>query len=287
MGTFVAKLNNDELHWYKLKDNVQNVDYEAIRLDDTVLYDPNNTDRNQWFRVERFNQKEGFLDILNRNFDAADLESLSNEQFNSQSIDFIAYYHNRKYFIQKFTKGNYVKKKGFSWRGEAVEYFEDEGLVLLSPEPNCIYDTQTKNVYFKDITKAYSVFGALKLDYRTATDAETRQMLGFDLVKAVNFSVEDVGVSNRKRITSILAKYQNYDRAKKNTLHQYIREKVGNNLEFDANDGKFVIKNDTDLKLLLYGIQQRFYQPPLEEEVQVATSTTGLSSIIRGEAPGA
>lgn len=287
MGTFVAKLNNDELHWYKLKDNVQNVDYEAIRLDDTVLYDPNNTDRNQWFRVERFNQKEGFLDILNRNFDAADLESLSNEQFNSQSIDFIAYYHNRKYFIQKFTKGNYVKKKGFSWRGEAVEYFEDEGLVLLSPEPNCIYDTQTKNVYFKDITKAYSVFGALKLDYRTATDAETRQMLGFDLVKAVNFSVEDVGVSNRKRITSILAKYQNYDRAKKNTLHQYIREKVGNNLEFDANDGKFVIKNDTDLKLLLYGIQQRFYQPPLEEEVQVATSTTGLSSIIRGDAPGA
>lgn len=284
MGTFVAKLNNDEQHWYKLKDNVHNVDYEGIRLDDTVLYDPNNTDRNQWFRVESFDQKEGFLEILDCSFDVADLETLSNEEFNSQSIDFIAYFHNRKYFIQKFTKGNYVKKKGFSWRGEAVEYFEDEGLVLLSPEPNCIYDTQTKNVYFKDITKAYSVFGALKLDYRAATDAETRQMLGFDLIKAIDFSVENVGVSNRKRITSILAKYQNYDRAKKNTLHQYIREKVGNNLEFDENDGKFVIKNDTDLKLLLYGIQQRFYQPPLEEEVQVATSTTGLSNIIRGDA---
>ena len=285
MGTFVAKLKNDERHWYKLKDRVQNEDYEGIRLDDTVVYDPNNTDRDQWFRVEGFDKKDGFLAILDQNIDVVDLETLSNEQFSSHSIDFIAYYHDRKYFIQKFSKGNYVKKKGFSWRGEAIEYFEDESLVLLSPEPNCIYDTQTKHVYFKDITKAYSVFGALKLDYKVATDAETQQMLGLDLVKAVDFSVENVGISNRKRITSILAKYQNYEKDKKKKLHQYIREKVGNNLVFDEKDSKFLIKNDTDLKLLLYGIQQRFYQPPLEEEVQVATSTTGLSSIIKGDVP--
>ena len=81
-----------------------------------------------------------------------------------------------------------------------------------------------------------------------------------------------------------MKKYQNYDQVKKNTLHQYIRDNVGNNLVFDQADGKFVIKNDTDLKLLLYGIQQRFYQPPLETEVQVATATTELSKIIKGEA---
>ena len=45
MGTFVAKLKDDDQHWFKLKDNVQNEDYEEIRLDDTVIYDPNNTDR--------------------------------------------------------------------------------------------------------------------------------------------------------------------------------------------------------------------------------------------------
>lgn len=281
MGTFVAKLKNDVQHWYKLRDNVQNEDYEGIRLDDTVVYDPNNTDREQWFRIEDFDKKDGFLSMLDQDFDVADLETLSNEQFSSHNIDFIAFYHDRKFFIQKFTKGNYVKKKGFSWRGDTVDYFEDEGLVFLSPEPNCIYDTQTKRVYFKDVKKAYSVFDVLKLDYKEATDDETRQMLSFDLVKTVGFSVEDVGVSNRKRITSILAKYQNYDKEKKNTLHEYIKEKVGNNLEFDEGDRKFVVRNDTDLRLLLYGIEQRFYQPPLEEEVQVATSTTGLSSIIK------
>lgn len=284
MGTFVAKLKDDDQHWFKLKDNVQNEDYEEIRLDDTVIYDPNNTDRDQWFRIENFNEKEGFIEILEHGFDVADLETLSNEQFSRRSIEFIAFYHDRKFFIQKFTKGNYVRKKWFSWKGDAVEYFEEDGLVYISPEPNCIYDTQTKQIYFKDIAKAYSVFGALRLDYKEATDAETQQMLNIELVKTVDFSVSDVGVSNRKRITSILKKYQNYDQVKKNTLHQYIRDNVGENLVFDQADGKFVIKNDTDLKLLLYGIQQRFYQPPLEKEVQVATATTELSKIIKGEA---
>lgn len=285
MGTFVAKLKNDDQHWYKLKDNVTNEDYESIRLDDTVVYDPNNTDRNQWFRIDNFNQRDGFIDVLDLVFDVADLDSLSNNQFSSQAIDFIAYYHDGKFYIQKFSKGNYVRKKCFSWRGDAVEYIEVDGLVYITPEPNCIYDTQTKQIYFKDITKAYGVFGALKLDYKEATDEETQQLLSSDLIKTDNFSPIDVGVSNRKRITSILKKYQAYDQKKKDTLHQYIKVYLGNKLDFDEAENKFVIKSDSELKLLLYGIQQRFYQPPLESEVQVATATTGLSNIIRVDSP--
>lgn len=285
MGTFVAKLKNDDQHWYKLKDNVANEDYENIQLDDTVLYDPNNTERDQWFRIDNFNQKNGFIDVLDQDFDVVDLETLSNNQFSSQDIDFIAFYHDRKFFIQKFAKGNYVKKKCFSWRGDAVEYFEVDGLVYITPEPDCIYDTNTKQIYFKDITKAYRVFGALKLDYKEATDEETQKFLNIKLIKTDDFSATDVGVSNRKRITSILKKYQTYDQDKKDKLHRYIKESLGDKLVFDDADKKFVIKSDTDLKLLLYGIQQRFYQPPLESEVQVATATTGLSNIIRVGTP--
>lgn len=53
----------------------------------------------------------------------------------------------------------------------------------------------------------------------------------------------------------IIAKYENYEPDKKNTIKQYIREKVGNNLEYDEDAGQFVVKNDKHLKLLLYGIQ--------------------------------
>ena len=81
-------------------------------------------------------------------------------------------------------------------------------------------------------------------------------------------------------LNKLLDKYEKYEPAKKDTLKQYIRERVGNNLEYDDATGQFIVRNDTHLKLLLYGIQQRFYQPPLEEEVHVATATTEISKIL-------
>lgn len=276
----MAKLKGDEQHWYKLKDRIQNDDYERISLNDAIVYDPNNTEREQWFRIDDFDQKDGFLGILNDDFDVVDIESLTNDQFVCNTIEFIAYYKDHKYYIQKFTKGNFMKKKWFSWNGDSVTYNEQNDMVFINPIPNCIYDNQSKQIYFQDITKAYSVFSKLKLDYKEATDEETNRMLKLDFIKTENFTVKDVGVSNRKRITSILSKYENYESGEKKTLKKYIQENVGDKLNYDEGTGRFVVKNDTHLKLLLYGIQQRFYQQPLEEEVQVATSTTSISNIL-------
>lgn len=281
MGTFVAKLTGDNERWYKLADQIANEEYDSITLDNPIDYDPNNTEAGQWFKIEAFNEKDGFLGLLDSDFDVADLTSLTTDQFAEHKIDFIAYYSDHKYFIQKFTKGNFMKKKWLALDGNAVRYFEEDGLIYINPMPNCIYDNQTKRIYFMDISKAYSVFGELKLDYKEATDAETNQMLQSDLINpADGFNAANVGVSNRKRITSILAKYNAYEPAKKATLRQYIREKVGENLPFDEATNKFTVANDVQLRLLLYGVQQRFYQPPLEDEVQVATSTTGISKLL-------
>lgn len=281
MGTFVVKLIGDNEHWLKLADQVDNADYEEIVLDDAVSYDPNNTEADQWFKIEHFDEKDGFIPMLATDFDVAELHSLTREQFNSHRIDFIAYYHEHRYYIQKFTKGNFLKKKWFAWDGEAVSYKEEDGLIYVNPMPNCIYDNQSKCIYFMDISKAYSLFGGLKLDYKAATDAETTQMLQSDIIQTEGgFDTAAVGVSNRKRITSILAKYNQYEPDKKNTLRQYIKDKVGGNLRFDEGTQKFIVGNDSQLRLLLYGIQQRFYQPPLENEVQVATATTSLSNIL-------
>lgn len=276
----MAKVKGDEQHWYKLKDRIQNDDYERITLNDAIVYDPNNTEREQWFRIDDFDHRDGFLGILDGDFDVVDIESLANDQFTSNTIEFIAYYEDHKYYIQKFTKGNFMKKKWFSWNGDAVAYNEQDEMVFIHPIPNCIYDNQSKRIYFQNITKAYSVFPKLKIDYKEATEDETNRMLHLDFIKTENFSTQDVGVSNRKRITSILSKYESYGPWEKKTLKKYIKEKVGDKLNYDEGTGRFVVGNDTHLRLLLYGIQQRFYQQPLEDEVQVATSTTGISNII-------
>ena len=281
MGTFVAKLKGDNERWYKLADQIANEDFESIVLDNPIDYDPNNTESGQWFKIGAFNEKDGFLGLLDTNFDVADLTSLTSDQFTDHKIDFIAYYSNNKYFIQKFNNGNFMKKKWLAWDGNAVKYFEEDGLIYINPLPNCIYDNKTKCIYFLDISKAYSVFGQLKLDYREATDEETEQMLQSDLISTIDgFNAFKVGVSNRKRITSILAKYNAYEPEKKSKLKRYILDNVGGNLPFDEATDKFTVANDVQLRILLYGVQQRFYLPPLEDEVQVATSTTGLSRLL-------
>lgn len=280
MGTFIAKLKSDDERWYKLVDQEENEDYAGIDLSDAVEYDPNNTEAGQWFFVADFNEKDGFLPLLDSDFDVAELDSLSGEQFAEHHIDFIAFYQGHRYYIQKFTKGNFMKKKWFAWNGDAVKFYEEDGLIYVNPMPNCIYDNQNHRIYFMDIAKAYSLFNNLKIDYKEATAEETTRMLESDIIQAVDFTTADVGVSNRKRITSILAKYNDYEPDKKRTLRRYIKEKVGENLVFDEATGKFQVNNDTQLRLLLYGIQQRFYQPPLDEEVQVATATTGISKLL-------
>lgn len=278
MGVFIAKIKDDDECWYKIVDQIMNDELSEIVLGDAVAYDPNNTEANQWFKIDGFDQKEGFLPLLAQQINAADLESLDRQQYDN--IEFIAFFDQGRYYMQKITRGNYLKKKWFSWDGDILRYQEDEGIIYINPVPNCIYDTNTRAIYFMDIAKAYGIFSNLKLDYKAATDDEANRFLQSDIVDAQTLPIEKIGVSNRKRITSILTKYEAYTPNEKATLKEYIKKSVGANLDFDDNAKKFVVNTDTQLRLLLYGIQQRFYMPPLEDEVQVATSSTGISNVL-------
>lgn len=278
MGIFIAKIKDDDERWYKIVDQIINDELSEIVLGDAVAYDPNNTEANQWFKIDGFDQKEGFLPLLAQQVNAADLDNLERKHYDK--IEFIAFFDQGRYYMQKITRGNYLKRKWFSWDGDILKYQEDEDIIYINPVPNCIYDTNTRAIYFMDIAKAYGIFSNLKLDYKAATDDEANRFLQSDIVDAQTLPVEKVGVSNRKRITSILTKYEAYTLKEKATLREYIKKSVGANLDFDDKAKKFVVNTDTQLRLLLYGIQQRFYMPPLEDEVQVATSSTGISNVL-------
>ncbi len=47
-------------------------------------------------------------------------------------------------------------------------------------------------------------------------------------------------------------------------------------LKFDNENKKFEISNDDKLKLLLYGIEQRFYTTPFGQEKRLANSVTTM-----------
>lgn len=277
MGAYIAKLKNDNEHWFKIADGVQNADYMEIDLNDALPFDPDNTMSDQWFKLENFNENESFLPMLAHQLDCAGLESVNRERYGN--IEMIAFFEDNRFYIQKVSKGSFLKKKWFAPFGDLVEYNETEKILYINPLPNCIYDQGSHNLYFMSITKAYAVFEGLRGDYREATAAEISGFLNSDIVEAIDFDQSKVGLSNRKRITSILNIYNGYSADEKRTLKEYIHDNVGDALAY-TDEGKFEIETDTQLRLLLLGIQQRFYVPPLQEEVQVATNTTKLSNLL-------
>lgn len=276
MGTFLAKIDGDDEHWRKLVDQVENADYTSITLDDTMIYDANNDMAHQWFRIENFNNNEAFMPSLFSEFDVADLEDLTRQQYDT--IEFIAFHEEGKYYIQKITKSAYMTKRWFAWNEQIVRYHSESNMLNINPIPHCIYDSNTHNLYFMDISKAYGIFKQLRVDYAQATNGEVESFLSSDIVETNNFNITNVGVANRKRINSILRQYNNYTEEQKNTLKDYIHDKVGDNLTL--HDNRFIVSSDKDLRLLLYGIQQRFYVPPLSGETQVATNTTNINSLL-------
>lgn len=279
MGTYIAKLTNNNEHWFKITDGVSNHDYQSIDLNDALPYDPNNNMADQWFKFANFNNNDSFLPILENHFDCADLESINRESYDK--IELIAFFENRRFYIQKISKSSFLKKKLFAPLGDLVEYKELDNVIYISQKPNCIYDQVNHNLYFMSIQKAYAVFKGLRGDYREATADEINSFLNSDIVKTSDeFNEAKVGMYNRKQISSILNIYNTYSSEDKQTLRDYIRNSVRGDLNY-TEDGKFEIESDKQLRLLLLGIQQRFYNQPLQQdEVQVATNTTKLSNLL-------
>lgn len=275
MGTFIAKLENDDDHWFKMKDHVANV-YDNLQLNDSIVYDPNNNMRDQWFRMENFDQNEAYLPLLDQPFDVAGLKSITRQQYDE--ITFLAFYENEIYYFQRVTKSAYLSKKWFAWNGDVISFHNEGSMIYINSLPNCVYDTTSKYLYFMDISKAYAIFSGIRTDYKEATAEDVDTFLSSDIVHSNAFDTTKVGLANRKRITSILNQYNTYSPQQRSTLKQYIHEKVGDKLNFEGD--KFIISSDKDLRLLLYGIQQRFYVPPLSEETQVATNTTSINNLL-------
>ena len=78
---------------------------------------------------------------------------------------------------------------------------------------------------------------------------------------------ESIGALNRKRIADIGVKYNGLTPQKKTLLINYAKEKAGVDIENDA----FKVQSETDLKKVLYAMDQRYYYAEIYEENRVAS----------------
>lgn len=266
----------------KLQDNL----YRKIVSTDEAIYLSNDIDtgvsmsyrpatlldEGEWFSIDNASAQPYKIDLLTADYSSVDFESLSRDEFGKISFIFIQI--DNQLCIQKVSKSKLIAKKALVCFGESFKYDSDRLEIVINPVPDAIYNKDTDVLYFKKLESITSIFKGIEELYKEATDEETKEFLSSDFIKLKpDYDVSKVKTMNRKRIALAIKVLENLDERSKNNIFKYIREYCP---KLSSSETSFEIGNEEELKLLLFGIDQRFYTTPVGGEKRIANSVTSF-----------
>lgn len=248
-----------------------------ISLDglDFVEYNPDhNLDEDSWFKIEQFSQRLFCIDLLKRDFISQEYDDLPKDKFND--IAYLCAIQGNNYYFQKTTASLFVTRKMIVF-GEVAELENGGRRLVVNSNPDAIYFKDIDTLVFRNLATISSIFKGIDELYKEATNEEVEKFLDESFIELANdYGVEKVSKPNRKRVAlamNTLAAMQADDR---DQMLTYIQSYCQETLQFDVVNKKFEISSDDQLKLLLYGIEQRFYTTLIGNEKRLANSVQTL-----------
>lgn len=265
-GTEASKLKKvlSDQTIYKIEDDLASF----------VPYEPDhNLDPGTWFGIEKFSEKPYFLDWLGRPFASADYDQMS--ALDGKRIDYIcAYQEGNVYCFQKIVKSHYLSKRMFISIGDEFSLESDKIFLIVNETPDAIYLKDQDTLLFKSLPTITSIFKGIDILYREATEAETDQFLCKSFIALRDgFSTKKVSKPNRHRISMAIETMKKFDDEQQQEVVTYIQ---GYCPTLSYQGGSFSIGTDSELKLLLYGIEQRYYTTVITKEKRLANSVLAI-----------
>ena len=242
-----------------------------INLATCVAYSPDhNLDEDSWFKVEQFSQQPFCIDLLKTDFDSKGYDDLKKEQF--PNIVYIFSVQGGDFYFQKITSSLFIRKKIIGF-GEAAEIEESSNRLVINDQPDAIYFKKSDTLIFRNLAAISGIFKGVDTLYREATQQETEKFLQTKFVDLKNnYDASKVSKPNRKRIALAMDSLEKLSNQEQVDILAYIGDYCGQKLKFDQATKKFEISTDDELKLLLYGIEQRFYTTLFGQERRLANS---------------
>ena len=226
-----------------------------------------------WFYIQNIKEQEYSIDLFSEAYTTADFQKL--DRADLDKIDYLFVLGDRFINFQNIPKSNLVAKKRILYLGEDFKYKTNCTEIIIKDLPDAIYDKNTDNLYFRRLESITGIFRGIELLYREATQEETDSFLANDFICLKdNYSSDKVKTANRKRIAlaaKILAELSAPDRK---NIFNYIGEYCP---ELRVTDNAFEVGSENELKMLLYGIEQRFYTTPVGGEKRLANSVIALN----------
>lgn len=247
-------------------------DAVAIDLNSCVDYDPDhNLDDDSWFKIYQFSQQAFCIDLLKKDFDSKDFDDLTTDQF--AKITYLFSVQGDDFYFQKITPSLFIKRKTLIF-GETAELEDSKNRLVVNALPDAVYFKASDTLIFRNLATISSIFKGIDELYKEATNAEVKQFLDESFIELSNdYDVNKVSKPNRKRIGLAMATLHAMSTDDRTNMLDYIDEYCGEQkLKFVQQNQKFEISSDDELKLLLYGIEQRFYTTPFGQEKRLANS---------------
>lgn len=246
-----------------------------IDLSSCVVYNPDhNLDEDSWFKIDKFSQQAYCIDLLKKEFDSKDFDDLTKDQFTQ--IAYLFSVQGGDFYFQKITPMLFIKRKTLSF-GETAQLEESENRLVVNQAPDAVYFTKSDTLVFRGLATISSIFNGIDVLYKEATDNEVEQFLDESFIELNNdYELSKVSKPNRKRIGLAMATLQAMPAEDRIGILGYIDDYCKQKLKFDQQSQKFEISTDSELKLLLYGIEQRFYTTPFGRQRRIANSVQSI-----------
>lgn len=266
------KCKRNELGYRKLISVDDNV-YENITslVQESILYNPNTLleSKNQWYRLTEFSHNE----FLNSNLNSIIESSASYSMLKHEEWGLLVYLlviNDNFIYIQGIGKNILVKKKKLFKISDGFQYDAQREEIIIKDIPDAIYDIGADTLYFQKLLSLTKIFPGIDSLYKEATDQEIKTFLKQSFIVLKNgFGYSEVKTLNRKRIALLQGMMVDLSIEEKMRIISYIGEYCSS---LKRVEDAFEIGTEKDLKLLLYGLQERFYTTPIGDEKRIANS---------------
>lgn len=260
---------------FKLVSDQSLFDPVTVHLTACVPYNPDhNLDEDSWFKIKGFSNQAFCIDLLQKVYNSKDYDDLTKENFSK--IAYLFAVQGDDFYFQKVTPSLFVKRKTLVF-GEAATLEQSQTRLVINALPDAVYFKGSDTLVFRNLATISSIFKGIDELYKEATKEEVEQFLDESFIELSNdYDVEKVSTPNRKRIGLAMKTLESMSADDKTNMLEYIDGYCEQKLKFDQQNQKFEISTDEDLKLLVYGIEQRFYTTPFGKEKRCANSVTTM-----------
>lgn len=262
-----SKILSDQVV-FSYPDGLENTAYE---------YDPETIiESDEWYQISGFGGKEYCLEILKQVFSSAEYDKLLKIEGNN--LEQLLFVDGDIFYFQKVTPSKYIAQQkilSYKQSGEfKVEELEDA--VYLDDVAHAIYNRKLDVLYFKNINKITSIFPGIINLYKEATEEETNTFLQSQFINAAEgYTAKKVKTENRKRIALAVRTLAKLKKNEQKTIFGYIKDYCP---ELKCEQDKFSVASEKDLRLLLWGIEERYFTKPVTGDKCVANSAITLTT---------